>query len=115
MYIEVLHDPNGAIAACYCADTLPVAGSTPLVSYDSLPQGLEQCRLNIDTLTAMEIEASSGQTAVLDAATGQPRIVNIDRAQYIMENFSVNVSSDFVSPAGASPPGMKLRGILKKV
>lgn len=90
MYIEVLHDENGSIIACYCADTLPVAPGAAALSFAGVPHGLAHARLNIDTLTAMEIENASGPRAVIDQATGQPRVEEMDRTRYIMENFCVD-------------------------
>ncbi len=89
MYIEVLHDDNGRIMACYCADTLPVAHGAAALTFTGVPQGLTHARLNIDTLTAIEIENGSGPRAVLDPA-GQPRVEEVDRTRYIMDNFEVD-------------------------
>ena len=116
MYIEVLHDAQGNIAACWCADTLPEKNNEPLfVAEGGLPAGHEQARLNIDTLTAMEIEAASGHKAVVDPQTGQPKIVNIDRTQYIMQAFKADVTRDITLPAGVDlPVAMKVRGIIRQ-
>lgn len=116
MFIEVLHEPNGKIRACYCADTLPLESGSPIVSYDSIPAGSEQCWINIDTLTAMEIEAASGLRAVIDPATGQPAIVKIDRAEYVMQAFDVDTSKELAPSQGfAVPTGLKLRELIRKI
>ena len=117
MYIEVLHDAQGNITACYCADTLPVSDGSPLfIVQGGIPAGLEQSRVNIDTLTAMEIDAACGQKAVIDAATGQPKIVCIDRSQYIIQTYKVDLSSEITPPAGVNmPPGMKVKKFVRKV
>lgn len=90
MYIEVLYDDNGRIMACYCADTLPVSPGTAALAFTGVPQGLTHARLNIDTLTAMEIENGSGPRAFVDPATGQARIEEMDRTRYIMDNFDID-------------------------
>ncbi|MBI5491988.1 MAG: hypothetical protein HY893_03550 [Deltaproteobacteria bacterium] len=113
MFIEVLHDSDGKITACYCADTLPIDGSSPIISCSSIAPGLAQCRVNIDTLTAMEIEAASGVKAEIDPATGRPVIVNVDRAAYITRTFGVDASSEIPS-GGFLPQGMKLRRLVRK-
>ncbi len=115
MFIEVLHGSDGKITACYCADTLPLDSGAPIVSYSSVAPGLAQCRVNIDTLTAMEIEAASGVKAVIDPATGRPVIVKVDRAGYIMRTFDVDASNELPAPRGlALPTGFKLRGLVRK-
>jgi hypothetical protein len=108
MYIEVLHDNTGRILACYCADTLP-AGPGAILAFTGVPQGLEHARLNIDTLTAMEIESGSGPKAVIDPACGQPVIEETDRTRYIMENFEVDLSRTDVLG------GVSLRGVRRKL
>ena len=109
MYIEVLHDAQGNIAACWCADTLPEKNNEPLfVAEGGLPAGHEQARLNIDTLTAMEIDAACGQKAVIDAATGLPVIINVSRSDYIISNYYV----DFTTELEAH--GLKFRGMRRK-
>ncbi len=115
MYIEVLHDPNGNIAACYCVDTLPANAGSPMFSIQGgPPPGYEQARLNIDSLTAMQIEAGSGHKAVINPDTGQPEIKNIDRTEYIIQTFKVDTAQEITPPAGvAIPPGMKVRGLLR--
>lgn len=113
MFIEVIHDPDGKITACYCADTLPIDSSSPIVSCTSVAPGLAQCRVNIDTLTAMEIEAASGVKAEIDQATGRPVIVSVDRAAYIMRTFGVDASNEIPS-GGFLPSGLKLRRLVRK-
>lgn len=108
MYIEVLHDDAGAIMACYCADTLPDGHGASMLTFTGIPQGLAHARLNIDTLTAMEIENGSGPKAVIDAETGHPRIEETDRTRYIMDNFEVDLAS-----AGALG-GVSFKGIRRK-
>lgn len=115
MFIEVLHDSNGNIMACYCADTLPIQSSLPLVRYEQIPSGCEQARINIDTVTAMEVEAGSGDKAAIDPSTQQPVLVHIDRAEYIMNNFKADLTLDIAPPQGISLPfGMKIRGLERK-
>ncbi|MBE7415982.1 MAG: hypothetical protein HS130_12510 [Deltaproteobacteria bacterium] len=107
MYSEVLHDNAGNIKACYCADTLPVETNAPMFRFSGVPDGLTHARLNIDTLTAMEIEAGCGTRAELDGS-GNPVLVNVDRTRYIMENFAVDLE------AGLAHEGLVLRGIRRK-
>ena len=90
MYIEVLHDNSGNIMACYCSDTLPGDPASPMLAFTGIPQGLNHARLNIDTLTAMEIESKSGPRAVIDQATGQARIEEADRTRFVMDNFTID-------------------------
>jgi|GEM_PF-6760002 hypothetical protein len=108
MYIEVLHDNAGRIMACYCADTLP-SGQGAVLSFTGVPQGFEHARLNIDTLTAMEIENCSGPKAVIDPANGQPVIEETDRTRYVMDNFEVDLSRTDVLG------GVSLRGVRRKL
>lgn len=96
MYIEIVHNPAGDIMACYCVDTLPVIDSATLFTFTKkLPDEYTQTRVNIDTVFAMEIDINSGPKAILDNI-GQPKIVNVSRAEYIMSNFLADVSSSFV-------------------
>lgn len=114
MYIEVLHDMDGVITGCYCADTLPLNTGAPFFTMSMLPAGSEQSRINIDTLMAMEIDAASGQKAVIDA-TGKPVIVMVTREEYIVKNYTVDVKNVIVAPVGlALPSGMNVRSLLKK-
>lgn len=115
MYIEALHDSDGKIAACYCADTLPANAGSPMFSIQGgPPPGHEQARLNIDSLTAMEIDAGSGHKAVINPATGAPEVKYIDRTDYIIQTFKVDTAQEITPPAGvAIPPGMKVRGLLR--
>lgn len=116
MFIEVLHDSVGNIISCYCSDTLPVSDGSPFAVYSRIPDGCAQARINIDTVTAMEIEAGCGQRAVLDEATGKPVIVNVERSEYIMSNFTVDLSSGSRVPAAVNmPAGMKMLGLVRKV
>ncbi|WKZ33684.1 MAG: hypothetical protein QY316_04585 [Thermodesulfobacteriota bacterium] len=107
MYSEVLHDGSGNIKACYCADTLPVEANAPMFRFTGVPDGFAHARLNIDTLTAMEIEAGCGTRAELDGG-GNPVLVNVDRTMYIMENFVVDLEAELAHE------GLVLRGIKKK-
>lgn len=107
MYIEVLHDDNGRIMACYCADTFPAAEGA-MLTFTGVQQGLTHARLNIDTLTAMEIESGSGPRAVIDPATGQPRVEEMDRTRYVMDNFEVDLASVVVQG------GVSLMGVRRK-
>lgn len=108
MYIEVLHDDAGAIMACYCADTLPCGQAAAMLAFTGIPQGLTHARLNIDTLTAMEIENGSGPRAVIDPVTGQPGIEEIDRTRYIMDNFEADLAS------AAVQGGVSFKGVRRK-
>lgn len=110
MYIEVLHDGLGRIKACYCSDTLPIEQASPMLSFAGVPEGLTHARLNIDTLTAMEIEAGSRPRAVIDPATGQPRIEEVDRARFVIDNYEVDLAELSVMPGGVG-----LAGIRRKV
>lgn len=101
MYIEVLHDELGRIMACYCSDTLPVEPGAPILSFTGVPQGLRHARLNIDTLTAIEIEDGSRPRAVIDPSTGQPRIEEVDRARFVIDNYEVDCSQTSGAPQGA--------------
>lgn len=89
MYVEILHDEFGRIKACYCSDTLPVEPGAPILSFSGVPQGLSHARVNIDTLTAIEIENGSRPRAVIDPSTGQPRIEEVDRARFVIDNYEV--------------------------
>jgi hypothetical protein len=108
MYIEVLHDDNGHMLACYCSDTLPSSQGAPLLAFTGVPPGLTHARLNIDTLTAMEIENGSGPRAVMDPSTGLPRIEETDRTRYVMDNFEVDPARTVVQG------GVSLKGIRRK-
>jgi len=96
MYIEVLHDVNGNIMACYCSDTLPADPASLMLAFSGVPEGLTHARLNIDTATAMEIESASAPKAVVDPATGQARIEKTDRTKFVMDNFIADISSSSV-------------------
>lgn len=117
MYIEVVHDALGNIMHCYCADTLPAMDGDALFTVQGgLPEGQEQARINIDTLTAMEIDGACGQKAVIDPATGQPKLIYVDRSQYIIQTYRVDLSSEITPPTGVNiPPGMKVHCLAKKV
>ena len=106
MYIEVLHDDAGNIMACYCADTLPAGQAEAMLTFTGIPQGLTHARLNIDTLTAVEIESGSCPRAVIDPVTGQPRIEETDRTRFVMDNFEVDLAS-VVAQWGVSFKGIR--------
>ena len=117
MYIEIIHDAQGNIVGCWCADTLPEGGTDqPLVTFENgLPPGHEQVRINIDTLTAMEIEEACKQKAVVDPVTGEPKIQKLDRAQYIMANYRVDMTQNIPVPAAVKmPAGMQVRILTRK-
>lgn len=115
MFIEVLHDSVGNIVSCYCSDTLPVSDGSPFVVYSRIPDGCAQARINIDTVTAMDIEAGSGMKAVLDEATGKPAVVNVERGEYIMSNFMVDLTCKARIPSHVNmPPGMLMHGLARK-
>lgn len=112
MYIEVLHDPAGNIVSCYCADTLPVESGSPFFRIEGgTPAGYEHSRINIDTVVAMEIENSCGLKAVIDPATLEPAIVNVDRADYVMKTFKVDVNAEVYARADVLPEGMRMRAL----
>lgn len=118
MYIEVVHDDQGNILACYCADTLPVKDGSPLVEFSNLPSGTEQSRINIDTITAMEIEEACSERAVINPGTGQPEIVKgPDRSEYVRQRFIVDKGRNLAlgKSLRALPPGMAMRGLVKKL
>lgn len=107
MYAEALYDSSGNILACYCADTLAREPGGLLLRFKKTPAGLAHARLNIDTVTAMEIEGASGARAVV-GADGAPRIVNMDRAEYIMKSFTVDLGSE------VAVCGVPIRGLSRK-
>lgn len=114
MYIEVLHDAEGNIVACYCADTLPVVSDQPLFTITGeQPSGYAQARINIDTMAAMEIDAACGTKAVM--RDDKPEVVTVDRSVHIRERYMVDVSSEITPPAGIIlPEGMKVRGLKRR-
>ncbi|TAN59695.1 hypothetical protein EPN18_09990 [bacterium] len=116
MYIELLYDTLGNITACYCVDTLPYKKDAPLFELKGgMPQGAQQARINLDTLTAMEIDAASGQKAVIDPVTGKPALVTVDRAEYIMKTFKVDVNATVTTPPGVvMPAGMKVKTFARR-
>jgi chorismate synthase len=62
MFIEVLHDTIGNIISA----TVPTRSrrdGSPFAVYSRIPDGCAQARININTVTAMEIEAGCGQKA----------------------------------------------------
>lgn len=107
MYAEVLYDESGNIKACYCADTLPEEPGAPAFRYIGAAEGLRHARLNMDTLTAMEVEAGSVPRAELDE-TGKPVVVRVDRAKYITANFAVDLDAEFARD------GVILKGLRRK-
>jgi len=115
VYIETLHDRDGEIKACYCSDTLPASPDSPLFSMEGAPEGWEQARVNIDTLTAMEIESACSSAVETDPASGRPVIVRADRARYIMENFKIDTTASLTPGGGVRlPEGMKIRGLTRR-
>lgn len=114
MYIEVMHDSDGNILSSYCADTLPVKEGAPLFYVPGGLHGLEQARVCIDTLTAMEIDQACGQKAVIDPVTNEAKIINIDKADYVIENYRINMGEEVIPPPGIIPQGMKMRGLVRK-
>ena len=87
----------------------------PFLPWRGVPAGWEQARVNLDTLTAMEVESSCRERAVIDPATGRPEISRRDRAEYLMENYTVDLSAELVPPPGVPlPAGTKVRGLRKK-
>lgn len=131
MYIEIIHDNLGNIIGCYCADTMPVKNGEKFVTWELdetvdgkltsrktrvLPQGVGQVRINIDTLTTMEVEEACERQARTSPDTGQPEIVELDRAEYIRENFRVDLDRDHAQGKAlrTMPPGMAMRGLVRK-
>lgn len=115
MFVEVVHNPEGDIIGCWAANTLPEGGEeAPLVAVSQLPEGCSQARINIDTLTAMEIDQNCGQKARI--VNGEPRIVFVSYSEYISQLYRVDVSQEVQIPAGVKvPAGMKMRGLIEKV
>jgi hypothetical protein len=114
MFIEVMHDEEGTIQGCYCVDTLPGELASPLFFMDNMPLGWTQARVNIDTLTLMEVEAACRERAVIDPVSGAAGIVSADRAKYIVDNFTVDLSMEYAVPAGVElPAGFNVRGLLR--
>ena len=113
MYIEVLHDKGtGVIMSCYCVDTLPKKVGAALFVTDPMPENSEQARINIDTLTAMAIDAATGTKA--DIIGGKAEVIEVDRAGYIRENYKVDVSREIPLLEGLMlPEGLKVRGLIK--
>jgi hypothetical protein len=79
-----------------------------MLTFTGIPQGLTHARLNIETLTAVEIENESGPKAVIDPVTGQPRIEEMDRTRYVMDNFEVDLAQ------AAEKGGVSFKGIRRK-
>lgn len=118
MYIEVIHDAQGNIIQCYQMDVLPASNGTPFfTSANGIPANCEQARINIDTLTSMEIEEESGFKAVINSNTGLAEIKRIDRTEYIIQTFKVDVIGPAkvpVKPLKNIPVGMKVKGLVRK-
>jgi len=112
MYIEALHDSEGNILGCYCADTLPINSKKPLFTLSEMPANTEQARINIDTLTAMEIDQKSGNQPVIE--DGAAKIVEVDRSTYIRENYLIDMSQEIPAPNIELPEGFKMRALIKK-
>ena len=118
MYIEVELNTAGDITACWVADTLPKAGGDkPLVIYgEGLPAGHEMVRASVDTVTAMAIEEACKEQAVIDPVTKKPKIQQLDRAEYIVNNFRVDMAKNIHIPASIKlPKGMKMRGLIARI
>ena len=111
MYIEVIHNGEGQIEMCYCADTLPMKNNDPLFTVaGELPEDFEQARINIDTLTAMAIDAASGPVAI------EGEVVNISKSDHIRNTYIVDMSHEITPPEGVNiPEGFKVRSIKKKI
>ncbi len=101
MYIEIIHDAIGQIKHCWCADTLPKDNDSPLFSLSSgIPAGHKQVRINIDTLTAMEINTNATRGG---------------GARYIKDNFTIDITKDIPTPPNITlPVGMEMRELRKK-
>jgi hypothetical protein len=56
----------------------------------------------------MEIENGSGPRAVMDQATGLPKIEETDRTRYVMDNFAVDTARELAQG------GVSLKGIRRK-
>jgi len=113
MFIEVIHNEKGDIISCWAANTLPEGGGdAPLASGAQLSAGTAQARINIDTLTAMEIDQKCGQKAII--VNGAAKIVFIPYAQYIAQNFKVDVTKEVPIPIDVTiPAGMKVRVLIR--
>lgn len=106
MYIELVHDAKGKILACYCSDVAMKDSGVSFFTLSKMPEGAEQVKISIDTLTAMEIDQNSGSYAVMEG--GKPVVKDIDRAGYIRENFVVG--GELPIPDHIKlPPGMKMK------
>ena len=103
MYIEVLHDIEGQIISCYCTDTLPLDSETKFFEIEEdMPQGMSQCRINIDTITAMQIDSMSDRQGV-------------ERSAYVKENFIVNIVDNISLPNNVIlPEGMNIKSMIVK-
>ena len=113
MYIEILHDEQGNILGCYCVDTLPINLKKPLFTLSENPLNSEQARVNIDTLTAMEINQKSGQQAIVE--NGVPEIIEVDRTVYIRENYLIDMNNEIIPDSSIElPEGFKIRALIKK-
>lgn len=117
MYIEVEIDEIGDIFGCYCSDIMPEDTHKPWVRYlKGLPEGHSQVRINIDTVTAMEIKAGSGQQPYQDPDTGALSIITVSQSDYITENFKVDMTCEHEHPKMGKglPDGMKICGLERK-
>mgnify|MGYP001565054526 CR=1 FL=1 len=102
MYIEVICDAQGGIIGCWQSDLLPETNGEPLVTFkDGLPPACSQSRINIDTMTAMEIDAESKRTGV-------------DRAEYIRRTFKVNINKEITIPLGVVLKGINIKEFTRK-
>ena len=104
MFIEIIHDANGNIEHCWQADTLPEGGvDVPMVSVKGgLPTGLEQVRINVDTITELQVIA-----VAISAKVGI--------AEYIRDKFDVDLDMTISLPSQVKlPSGMKMRALKMK-
>ena len=83
----------------------------PFFTVSDQTENTEQARINIDTLTAMLIDQKSGKQAIIKE--GVARMVDVDRASYIVQNYLVDISQEIASPGIELPEGFKMRALIK--
>lgn len=111
MYIEILNDLEGNIKICYVSDSLPQKTGDMFFKMYPLPEKHEQSRIELTTQEAMEIDANTGQRAKI--INGEAQIVNVDRSEYIRENYKIDMSVEIVKTINLHPD-LKLRKLIKK-
>lgn len=117
MFINVVHDVNGNIKICSCVDTYPSDINNACVSYKGgTPPELYRAIINIDTILGLDIMTNTGDKAIIDTVTNQPKIVKILSAQYIRDNYIVDMTQNLEIPSTWNiPVDIKLRVLKKKI